>query len=92
MFPIGSDPNWMDLIKSCITNKTLPTSKKEVRKVRIKAAHFCIGNGILNSHRYDSSYLRCLTLDKASYILVEIHEKVCKNHYGMRSLTFKASR
>ena len=37
-------------------------------------------------------FLRCLDEDDADYVLREVHEGVCKNHSGARSLAHKALR
>ena len=34
-------------------------------------------------------YLRCVNKEKAKYILKEIHEGICKDHAGPRSLISK---
>ena len=34
-------------------------------------------------------YLRCVNEEKAKYILEEIHEGICEDHAGLRSLISK---
>ena len=42
--------------------------------------------------RFLSTIPRCLTLYKVDYIMREVHEGVCKNHLGARSLVHKLIR
>ena len=41
---------------------------------------------------YSLPYLRCASSEEADYILREIHEGICGNHAGVRSLTGKVLR
>ena len=37
-------------------------------------------------------YLRCLVLEKKEYVMREVHEGICGNHSGARSLVHKLIR
>ena len=41
---------------------------------------------------FSRRYLRCLVPDKADYIMREVHEGICRNHSGARSLVHKLIR
>ena len=41
---------------------------------------------------FSQPYLRCLDFEDAAYVLREIHEGVCGNHSGPRSLMGKVVR
>ncbi|CAL8133932.1 unnamed protein product [Prunus armeniaca] len=43
-------------------------------------------------HGFSLPYLRCLTPEEGNYVLREIHEGICGNHLGARSLAHKAIR
>ena len=64
--------------------------KVEARKVQIKVAHFVIINDVLYRRDYSLSYLRCANSKEVDYVLCEIHEGICENHAGARSLAGKA--
>ena len=66
--------------------------KTEARKIQIKVAHFVIINDVLYRRGYSLSYLRCANSKEADYVLREIHEGICENHAGARSLAGKALR
>ncbi|OMO71662.1 hypothetical protein COLO4_28125 [Corchorus olitorius] len=51
---------------------------------------------LIDDEQYKKSFtlplLKCVNLDEADYVLKEIHEGVCGNHMGGRSLAQKALR
>ena len=79
----------MTLILSFLQDERLPQDVKEARKVRKKAARFMILNDTLYKTGFSMPYLRCVNKEKAKYILKEIHEGICKDHAGPRSLISK---
>jgi len=66
--------------------------KAEARKIQIRAARFVIINDMLYRLGYSFPYLRCAHPEEADYVLREIHEGICGNHAGARSLAGKALR
>ena len=56
------------------------------------AARFTILNGTLYKRGFSMSYLKCIFEKEAKYILEEIHEGVCGDHAGPRSLVSKVIR
>ena len=67
----------------------LPEDKAKVRKMQIRAAHFILIDDVLYRQGYSLSYLRCVSLEEADYVLREIHKGICGNHIGARSLARK---
>ena len=70
----------------------LPENKAKARKIHIRAARFVIIDDVLYRRGYLLPYLRCANSKKADYVLYEIHEGVCGNHAGARSLVGKVLR
>ena len=70
----------------------LPKDKVETRKIQIKVARFVIIDDVLYRRGYSLPYLRCVSLEEVDYVLREIHEGICGNHAGARSLAGKALR
>ena len=58
--------------------------------MQIRVAHFVIIDDVLYRQGYLLPYLRCASSKEADYMLREIHEGVCGNHVGGRSLAGKA--
>ena len=47
-------------------------------------------NGQLYKWSLDGPYLKCLTTKLGQYILAELHEGICRNHLGGRTLAHRA--
>ena len=79
----------MTPILSFLQDGRLPQDVEEARKVRKRAARFMILNDTLYKRGFSMPYLRCVNEEKAKYILEEIHEGICEDHAGPRSLISK---
>ncbi|KAI5323426.1 hypothetical protein L3X38_032498 [Prunus dulcis] len=87
---IDHSPTWMDPILQFLQNQTLPANSTGARRVRHRSARYLIINGSLYKRGFSLPYLRYLTLEEGHYVLREIHEGICGNHSGARSLAHKA--
>ena len=86
---IGGKENWMTPIVDHLKEGKLPQERDEAHKLRIKSAKYIIMDEVLYKRGFSQPYLRCLALDEASYVLREVHERVCGNQFGARSLVHK---
>ncbi|XP_034198943.1 uncharacterized protein LOC117614289 [Prunus dulcis] len=86
------EDTWMSPIYSYLTNGTLPEDKAQARKLRYRSARYTVVNNVLYKRGYTTPYLKCLTAEQGDYVLREIHNGVCGNHSGSRSLAHKAFR
>ena len=68
----------------------LPQNTEEAKKVKKKAARFTILNDTLYKRGFSMPYLKCVDKEEAQYILAEIHQGICGDHAGPRSLVNKA--
>ena len=91
-FAIQSTTNWMTPIISFLQDRHLSQDVEKARKVRKRATKFTILNDIPYERGFSMPYLKCVDEEEAKYILEEIHEGVCKNHAGPRSLVSKVIR
>ena len=89
---IQSTNSWMTLIISFLLDRHLPQDTDEARKIKKRAARFTILNDTLYKRGFSMPYLKCVDEDEAKYILEEIHEGVCGDHAGLRSLVSKVIR
>ena len=64
----------------------LPDNRVEALKVQVQAVRFSLVNGKLYKRSLEGSYLKSLTTHLLQYVLVELHEGVCRNHPGGRAL------
>ena len=72
---------WTTLIISYLKDGVLPDNKEAARKLKVQAAHFILIKGILYKRGFSRSYLRCNILKEVDYIMREVHEGVCGNHF-----------
>ena len=79
----------MRLIISFLQDGHLPQDTDEAKKIKNRAARFTVLNDTLYKKGFSMPYLKCVDEDEAKYILEEIHEGVCGDHAGPRSLVSK---
>ncbi|XP_050125699.1 uncharacterized protein LOC126602934 [Malus sylvestris] len=87
---VSVTPTWQSSIIDYLVNGTLPTERLESRNLQIKSARYYMWNGILVRRSYTGPYLRCLAPPDDLKVLSSIHEGICGNHSGGRSLAQKA--
>ncbi|KAL0378571.1 UNVERIFIED_CONTAM: hypothetical protein Sradi_3162600 [Sesamum radiatum] len=64
----------------------------KAKRLKFKATRFTIIGNDLYKRTIDGPLLKCLDEEKAQYVLREIHEGSCGNHFGGRSLAQKITR
>nr|GEX13818.1 reverse transcriptase domain-containing protein [Tanacetum cinerariifolium] len=85
-------PTWMTPIMEYLKDGTLSYDRKEASKLRIKARQYELLEWVLYRRSFLKSWLRCVGLLQADYMLREIHEGSCSMHVGPRSVVAKAMR
>ena len=66
--------------------------KDAARKLKVQASQFVLIRDVLCKRGFSQLYLRCLSHDEADYMMKEVHEGICGNHSGARSLVHKLIR
>ncbi|XP_052300414.1 uncharacterized protein LOC127903754 [Citrus sinensis] len=89
---IEQKSSWRDPIVSYLRDGVLPPDKLRARKIRAQASRYTMIDGVLYRRGYTLPFLRCLDDDDADYVLREVHEGICGNHSGGRSLAHKVLR
>ena len=89
---IGSESNWTTTIASYLKDGILPNEKEAARKIKVQAARFVLIKDVLYKKGFSRPYLRCLGNEEADYVMRELHEGICRNHSGLRSLVHKLVR
>ncbi|KAM2532092.1 hypothetical protein PS1_000745 [Malus domestica] len=82
--------SWITPIYRFLAHGTLPNDKVQAKHIRYKATCYLIINDQLYKRGFNLPYLKCLTPTEAEIVLREIHEGVCRDHAGSRSLAHKA--
>jgi hypothetical protein len=90
--PIDISNSWMAPITDYLEEGTLPTDPVEARKLKVRSARFTLVQGILYKRGFSLPYLRYLDKPEAEYVMREVHEGICGNHSGVRSLVHKLVR
>ena len=72
-----------------LKDETLPDSKEAIRKLKIQATRFVYVKDVLYKRGFSRPYLKCLGPEKADYVIRKVHEGICRNHSGSRSLMHK---
>ena len=80
---------WAEDIIRYLRTGTLPEEPKQAHKTRIQVARFTLIGGHLYKRSFTGPYLICLNHLEAMYVLAELHERVCGNHSGGRSLAHR---
>ena len=91
-FAIQSMNSWMTPIISFLQDKYLPQDADKAKKIKKRVARFIVLNDTLYKKGFSMPYLKCVDEDEARYILEEIHEGICGDHAGPRSLVSKVIR
>ena len=86
---IGSESNWTTTIASYLKDGILPNEKEAARKIKVRAVRFVLIKDVLYKKGFSRPYLRCLGNEEANYVMREVHEGICGNHLGLRSLVHK---
>ena len=83
-------PSWMDPIRLYLATGELPSDRGKAHKVQIQSTRFSMVDGQLYKRSLGGPYLMFLTPKQGQYVLVELHEGICGNHLGGRSLAYRA--
>ena len=89
---IGSRSNWTTPIALYLKDGVLPDEKEAARKLKVQAARFVLIKDVLYKRGFSRPYLRCLGNEEVDYVMREVHEGICGNHSGARSLVHKLVR
>ena len=89
MQEINVEENWTTPLAAYLRSSILPDGKDATRKLKVQASRFMLIRDVLYKRGFFRPYLRCLSYDEANYIMREVHEGICGNHSGARSLVHK---
>ena len=86
---VDSKCNWTTPLISYLRTGLLPDRKEALRKLKFQASRFVLIKDVLYKRGFSRPYLRCLSREEADYVMREVHEGICGNHSGARSLVHK---
>ena len=82
--------DWAVDIRIYLQTRALPKDSKHTHKVRVQASRFTLIGGDLYRRSFGGPYLRCLIQPEIQYVISELHEGVCDNHLGGKTLAHRA--
>ena len=82
----------MDPIWDYSVDEIFPSNPKEASKLRKRSARFTIHRGTLYKRGFSTPILKCVGKEDTNYVLREVHEGICGNHIGAKSLVAKTLR
>ena len=89
---IDVEEDWTAPLKEYLQSGSLPDEKDAARRLKVRASRFVLIKDTLYKRGFSRPYLRCLSHGKAEYVMREVHEGICGNHFGARSLEHKLIR
>ena len=92
VLPVMIALSWVDLIWDYLFNGTLSSDPNEASKMRARSARFVLLRGTLYKRGFSAPLLKCVGKEDADYVLREVHEGICGNHIGARTLARKVLR
>ncbi|XP_042942589.1 uncharacterized protein LOC122276744 [Carya illinoinensis] len=88
----SSTPDWASSIVEYLDGGKLPEAREDARKVKKRTDRFLLIDEILYKRGFSVPLLICISVQEVQYLLAEIHEGICGNHSGGRTLARKAVR
>lgn len=88
---VDHEPSWMDPFIRYLIEGTILDNPPKGKKFKWKVSQFVP----LDEKLHKKSLfllLKCLRPLKVDYVLRKIHERICRNHPGARSLAYKIPR
>ena len=92
MQEVNFEENWTTPLIAYLRSGILPDEKDAARKLKVQASRFVLLGDVLYKRGFSRLYMRCLSHGKADYVMREVHESICGNHSGARSLVHKLIR
>ncbi|XP_024039539.1 uncharacterized protein LOC112098145 [Citrus clementina] len=74
---LSNEVLWMESIIRYLKDGDLPSDKSEARRLKYKAARYCLIQDTLYRRGFTIPYLKCLESNEAEYVMREIHEGIC---------------
>ena len=85
-----TDSSWMTSIVRYLSSRELSDNRAKAHKIQVQATRFSLVNNQLYKRSLGRPYLKCITHQQGQYILVELHDGICKNHPSGRTFAHKA--
>ncbi|XP_015952451.1 uncharacterized protein LOC107476997 [Arachis duranensis] len=88
----GLELEWMTPFIKYIKFDIIPKEEKEAKKIRKEVQNYTLVKNILYKRGISTPLLKCVSTSKTMEVLEEVHNGICGNHLGVRSLARKVIR
>ena len=82
----------MELLIEYLEDGVTPNDEKESRSIKCQALWYILLDGQLYNKSFSLLPLKCLKPFEADYALRKVHQGICNNQLGGRSLAYKVFR
>ncbi|XP_056685805.1 uncharacterized protein [Spinacia oleracea] len=89
---ITANKEWYDDIWAYKTTGVLPADIREAKKIKKDICWYVIYQGQLYKRAFSLPLLRCLTAYESARLIEEVHEGICGNHVGGKTLALICQR
>ncbi|XP_056690235.1 uncharacterized protein [Spinacia oleracea] len=89
---IMANKEWYDDIWTYKTTGVLPADIREAKKIKKDICWYVIYQGQLYKRAFSLPLLRCLTAYESARLIEEMHEGICGNHVGGKTLALICQR
>ncbi|XP_071714657.1 uncharacterized protein [Rutidosis leptorrhynchoides] len=83
---------WMTPYVKYLQGGTLPDDVTKARRIKISAQFYVLENGVLYRKSFNGPNLRCLAPEQAIDVVKDMHEGLCAQHYGYRTVVARIMR
>ncbi|XP_071738599.1 uncharacterized protein [Rutidosis leptorrhynchoides] len=81
-----------DHLHKKVLDGTLPDDVTEARRIKVSAPLYVLENGVLYRKSFNGPNLRCLAPQQAVVVVKEMHEDLCAQHSGYRTIVARIMR
>ena len=92
VYQVESGETWMTSYQRYLDDDVLPLEPTEARKIKKNVSKYTVIDGKLFRHGFTNPILVCVSGEQCTRIMAQLHEWICGNHIGDRSLSSKAIR
>jgi len=89
---VDEGETWMTPYRRYLADELLPLEPAEARIVKRNVGRYTLVDGKLFRHGYAHPIMSCVSGEKCTRIMAELHEGICGSHIGGRALSLKAIR
>jgi len=92
VYQVETGETWMTPYQRYLADEILPLEPTEARKIKKNSSKYTLIDGKLFRYGFTHLILVCVSGERCTRIMAEMHEGICGSHIGGQSLSSKAIR